>query len=421
MGHIIVDQVSKRFRLYTDRPSSLKETVLSAARRRSRASQFGTEHHRRYDDFWALRDISFEIDEGTTFGMIGHNGSGKSTMLRLISGIYQPTTGTVDVEGRISALLELGAGFHPDLTGRENVYLNASVLGLGRAEIDRVIDDIIEFSGIEEFIDVPVKVYSSGMYVRLGFAVSVHVNPEILLIDEVVAVGDEEFQRKCFEHIYQLRRQGVTIVLVSHSLGLIQTMCDNAAWFDGGRVRSIGSTVDVAADYLRHVNQEEAGELAESGATVDDGGSRRGSGEVRFSDVSILDADGNRTMFAATGDDLIVRMDFDVTERIDSLKFGISFRHEAGQLISLTTTEADGLPIGAVSESGTVTFLVPGLPLYNGQYLLSFYAVTESGDHVYDEIERAFKLTVRGTLPRGKEGIVELGGNWTMTGGGPEA
>ncbi|MCZ7629991.1 MAG: ABC transporter ATP-binding protein [Microthrixaceae bacterium] len=203
--------------MYTDRPSSLKETVLSAARRRSRASQFGTEHHRRYDDFWALRDISFEIDEGTTFGMIGHNGSGKSTMLRLISGIYQPTTGTVDVEGRISALLELGAGFHPDLTGRENVYLNASVLGLGRAEIDRVIDDIIEFSGIEEFIDVPVKVYSSGMYVRLGFAVSVHVNPEILLIDEVVAVGDEEFQRKCFEHIYQLRRQGVTIVLVSHS------------------------------------------------------------------------------------------------------------------------------------------------------------------------------------------------------------
>lgn len=420
MGHIIVDDVSKRFRLYTDRPSSLKETVLNVARR-SRASQFGADHHRRYDDFWALRNVSLDIDEGTTFGLIGHNGSGKSTMLRLISGIYQPTEGAVEVEGRISALLELGAGFHPDLTGRENVYLNASVLGLGRTEIDQVIDDIIDFSGIGEFIDVPVKVYSSGMYVRLGFAVSVHVNPEILLIDEVVAVGDEEFQRKCFEHIYQLRRDGVTIVLVSHSLGLIQTMCDNAAWFDAGRVRSIGSTVDVAADYLRHVNEEEAGEAESQAPPGDDGGSRRGSGEVRFADVSILDDRGNRTMFAATGDDLHIRMAFEVNEPVDSLKFGVSFRHEAGQLITLTTTEADGLQIGKVTEPGVVDFVVPDLPLYNGQYLLSFYAVTESGDKVYDEIERAFKLAVRGTLPRGKEGIVELGGSWSMTGGGPEA
>lgn len=419
MGRIVVDDVSKRFRLYTDRPSSLKETVLSVARRRSRSSQFGTDQHRRFDDFWALRDISLDIAEGTTFGLIGHNGSGKSTMLRLISGIYQPTTGTVSVEGRISALLELGAGFHPDLTGRENVYLNASVLGLGRSEIDRVIDDIIDFSGIGEFIDVPVKVYSSGMYVRLGFAVSVHVNPEILLIDEVVAVGDEEFQRKCFEHIYKLRREGVTIVLVSHSLGLIQTMCDSAAWFDEGRLRAKGTTVDVAAEYLHHVNVEEAGGSGAPGA--DRGGSRRGSGEVHFADITILDEAGNPTMFAATGDDLRIRLDFEVNEPVDSLKFGVSFRHEAGQLISLTTTEADGVLLGRVTEGGTVTFTVPDLPLYNGQYLLSFYAVTESGNHVYDEIERAYKLTVRGTLPRGKEGIVELHGSWTLHGGGPGA
>jgi ABC-2 type transport system ATP-binding protein/lipopolysaccharide transport system ATP-binding protein len=425
VGSIVVDNVSKKFRLYTDRPSSLKETMLQLARRRSRSrsSQFG-EEHRRYEDFWALRDIDLEIPSGTTFGLIGHNGSGKSTMLRMLCGIYQPTTGSISVAGRISALLELGAGFHPDLTGRENVYLNASVLGLGKSEIDAVIDDIIDFSGIGEFIDAPVKVYSSGMYVRLGFAVSVHVNPEILLIDEVVAVGDEEFQRKCFEHIYELRRQGVTIVLVSHSLGLVQTMCDNAAWFDRGRLMAVGRTVDVAAKYLGQVNEQEAENSDDDAPAIpgpDEGGSRRGSGEVRFTDVVVLDDAGNRTMYATTGDTLRIRLDFAVNEPVDGLNFGVSFRHENGLLLSLTTSEADGLTLRDVSEDGTVTFTVPNLPLYNGAYQLSVYAVTRAGDHAYDEIERAFRLNVRGTLPPGKDGVMELGGSWQLNGGGPGA
>ncbi|HNJ70273.1 MAG TPA: ABC transporter ATP-binding protein, partial [Microthrixaceae bacterium] len=189
MSQIVVDDVSKRFRLYTSRANSLKE-------------RFTARRFARYEDFWALRDVSLEIPPATTFGLIGHNGSGKSTLLRCIAGIYQPTSGTVSVDGRISALLELGAGFHPDLTGKENIYLNAAILGLSTKEIDAVFDDIVDFSGIAGFIDAPVKVYSSGMFVRLGFAVAVHVNPEILLIDEVVAVGDEEFQRRCFEHIH---------------------------------------------------------------------------------------------------------------------------------------------------------------------------------------------------------------------------
>ena len=201
MSQIVVDDVSKRFRLYTSRANSLKE-------------RFTARRFARYEDFWALRDVSLEIPPATTFGLIGHNGSGKSTLLRCIAGIYQPTSGTVSVDGRISALLELGAGFHPDLTGKENIYLNAAILGLSTKEIDAVFDDIVDFSGIAGFIDAPVKVYSSGMFVRLGFAVAVHVNPEILLIDEVVAVGDEEFQRRCFEHIHSLRRSGVTIVLL---------------------------------------------------------------------------------------------------------------------------------------------------------------------------------------------------------------
>ena len=222
MSAIVVDGVSKKFRLQTDRAHSLKELVT----RRDRNAGV--------DQFWALRDVSFEIPQGSMFALIGHNGSGKSTLLRCIAGIYRPTEGSVKVDGRISTLLELGAGFHPDLTGRENVYMNATILGMSRSQIDAVFDEIVEFAGIGDFIDSPVKIYSSGMYVRLGFSVAIHVDPEILIIDEVIAVGDEEFQRKCMDHLADLRRRGVTIVVVTHGMGTVETMCDGAAWLDHG-------------------------------------------------------------------------------------------------------------------------------------------------------------------------------------------
>lgn len=201
---ISAQHLSKQYRVHRGRPDSLKEAVVR--RKKNRSSS----------EFWALKEVSLDIKEGSFFGLIGHNGSGKTTLLKLMAGIHNPTSGQLKVNGRVSALLELGSGFHPELSGRENIYLNGAILGLTRREMDLAVDEIIEFSDIGDFIDAPVKILSSGMYVRLGFAVAVHVAPEILLIDEVIAVGDEAFQRKCLEHLYELRRAGTTIVLVSH-------------------------------------------------------------------------------------------------------------------------------------------------------------------------------------------------------------
>lgn len=244
---IEVVEVSKKFRVHRDRPSSIKEALLSWRR------------ERRVEDFWVLRDIDLTIPRGSFFGLIGHNGSGKSTLLRLMAGIHRPTTGEVRVHGRISALLELGSGFHPDLTGRENVYLNGAMLGLSRRQMTAAMDDIIDFSGIGDFIDVPVKVYSSGMYVRLGFAVAVHVDPEILLVDEVIAVGDEEFQRRCMDHMSGLRERGTTIVLVSHSTELVAALCDRVGWLDHGRLVTVGDPDEVTGKYLDNVGQATTG------------------------------------------------------------------------------------------------------------------------------------------------------------------
>lgn len=241
-GAISVHGVSKKFRLERNRPSSIKEAMLRIGKKSDA------------DDFWVLRDIDLEIPPGSFFGLIGHNGSGKSTLLRLMAGIHRPTSGTIESEGRLSALLELGSGFHPDLTGRENVYLNGAMLGLSRKQMAAAMDTIIEFSGIGDFIDEPVKIYSSGMYVRLGFAVSVNVEPEILLVDEVIAVGDEEFQRRCMAHMNMLRDRGTTIVLVSHNRRLMAELCDTIGWLDHGRLMSVGGADEVIADYLAAVD-----------------------------------------------------------------------------------------------------------------------------------------------------------------------
>jgi lipopolysaccharide transport system ATP-binding protein len=241
-GAISVHDVSKKFRLERNRPSSIKEMMLRVGKSRDT------------DDFWVLRDINLDIKPGTFFGFIGHNGSGKSTLLRLMAGIHRPTSGEISSDGRLSALLELGSGFHPDLTGRENVYLNGAMLGLSRKQMASSMDTIIDFSGIGEFIDEPVKIYSSGMYVRLGFAVAVNVEPEILLVDEVIAVGDEEFQRRCMSHMNQLQDNGTTIVLVSHNTGLMVDLCDSLGWLDHGRLVEVGDPAKVVASYLAKVD-----------------------------------------------------------------------------------------------------------------------------------------------------------------------
>lgn len=236
MSAIVVDGVSKRFRLFHERNQTLKSAVMRGRRIIA-------------DEFWAVRDVSFRVEHGETFGLIGRNGSGKSTLLKTLARIYSPDEGRIALDGRVSSMLEVGSGFHPELSGRENIFLNGAILGLSRKQIAARFDEIVDFSGVEQFIDQPVKNYSSGMYVRLGFSVAVHTEPDILIVDEILAVGDGAFREKSRKKFLEFTGQGRTVVLVSHSLDEIREMCQRVAWLDGGRLRQLGPTADVVAAY----------------------------------------------------------------------------------------------------------------------------------------------------------------------------
>lgn len=238
-----VEDLSKKFRMYKERNQTLKSAIM-----RGRASV--------HEDFWALRDITFDVPVGSTFGLIGSNGSGKSTLLKCLAKIYYPTSGTITAYGKLAALLEVGSGFHHELSGRENIYLNGSILGMSRKQIDRKFDEIVDFSGVEQFIDQPVKNYSSGMYVRLGFSVAINVDPDILVVDEVLAVGDAEFQDKCKRKFVDLKKEGKTVILVSHDMTAVKTMCDQVAWLRHGELVTMGPAKPTIAAYYDSLNHE---------------------------------------------------------------------------------------------------------------------------------------------------------------------
>lgn len=417
MSAIVVDDLSKKFRLQTDRASSVKELVT----RRDRSA--GT------DQFWALRHVSFEITEGSMYALIGHNGCGKSTLLRCIAGIYRPTEGSVTASGRISTLLELGAGFHPDLTGRENVYMNATILGMGRRQIDRVFDEIVDFAGVGEFIDSPVKIYSSGMYVRLGFSVAVHVDPEILIIDEVIAVGDETFQRRCFDYLYDLRKRGVTVVVVTHGMNTVQTMCDRALWLDHGVPQMEGPAPKVAQAYLQSVNVAEAdtgvGESEISAETAtqrdDDGvpaitpdGSHWGSGGVRMTSVDVLGADGSPLSVIPQGSPLRVRIGFDAEVEVEDPTFGIAVYSEGGVHVTGTNTRLSNLRTGVIRGSGSVDWVTESLPLVPGNYLMSVAIEDAHSQHTHDRYDMGWRLRVRQNGEQVLHGLVDPGGRWSV-------
>src|ERR1700712_4605718 len=268
-----VDHLTKTFKLHREKVNSLKQLVASRGRRNV------------YEEFVALDDVSFEVREGEVFGVIGHNGSGKSTLLKCMAGILQPNSGSVHVAKRMSALLELGAGFHPELSGRDNVFVNAAILGMGRREIAARFDDIVEFSGLENFIDSPVKTYSSGMYVRLAFAVAINVDPQLLIIDEILAVGDVTFQQKCMEKFVDFRNEGRTIVLVTHAMNSVKDMCDRAIWLTHGKITGEGDPAELV---------EEVDELLLGDRNrTDDGSYRRGSGEAQVERVEIFVGDSD--------------------------------------------------------------------------------------------------------------------------------
>ena len=341
---IEVADVSKRFRVYRDKPTSLKQRVLSS---RSKA-----------EDFWALRDIALDVGEGSTFGLIGHNGSGKTTLLKCVAGILRPTSGTIRQRGRLAALLELGAGFHPELTGRENVYLNASFLGLSRKQTDAAFDDIVAFAELETFIDNEVKFYSSGMLVRLGFAVAVHVDPDVLLIDEVLAVGDEAFQAKCLDRIRAFQREGRTIVLVTHALDTVIEICDRAAMLHHGELHAIGMPADVVRE-MRYVLL---------GVTDPNFVPEEGTREAEIAEVQIVRPNGSSEGAILRGDSLTIVIDVRQNEPLDDLDVDFAVLDGATNHAVLDArTSRAGLDLGRF-EKKRVRFRIEGFPYEPGKY-----------------------------------------------------
>jgi ABC-2 type transport system ATP-binding protein len=340
-----VADVSKKFRLYRERPTSLKARVIHS---RMRA-----------EDFWALHDVSFLVPEGSSLGLIGHNGSGKTTLLKIVAGILRPTSGVVRQRGRLAALLELGAGFHPELTGRENVYLNASFLGLSRRETDAAYEAIVAFAELEDFMDNQVKFYSSGMLVRLGFAVAVHVDPEVLLIDEVLAVGDEAFQAKCLDRIGQFQRDGRTIVLVTHALDTVTQICDRAVMLHHGEVHAAGAPADVVRE-MRHVllGTTDPGFVPEEGTR-----------QAEIASVELIWGSGASEIALRRGDGLTVQVDVRTNEPVADLDVDFQILDGATNHSVLDArTSSHGIAITRFDGKKRVRFRIGSFPYAAGKY-----------------------------------------------------
>jgi ABC-type polysaccharide/polyol phosphate transport system ATPase subunit len=395
---IVVDGVSKKFRIHKERADSLKERITSKRRAN-------------HEDFWALKDVSLVVPKGSVYGLVGHNGSGKSSLLRIMANIHRPTTGTVTTHGRISALLELGAGFHPDLTGRENIYLNAAILGLSKAETDGLYDKIVEFSGLREFIDTPVKHFSSGMYVRLGFSVAVHVEPQILLVDEVIAVGDEEFQRRCFEHLNKLRRKGVTIVIVTHGLGFVQTLCDEATWLDHGVMKAQGKASEVVQEYLGKVNRDEVVRIEHEVAEGRDWSVPKGT-TASIEAFELLDDDGEHLAVGTSMEPITFRLRWKANEPIEAPLLSFAIKTESGTpLANPTMFVSDEPSVPVYLGEGYADYRIDQLLLAPGTYFVNAAIHDCHAMTVFDRVDDIVTLRVQ---PGGKivRGMVEMGGGW---------
>lgn len=373
---IRVHEVSKRFRMNANK--SLKEHLVDFRRTRAHAKEF-----------WALRDIGFDVMPGTTMGLIGHNGSGKSTLLKTVGGILQPDTGFVERRGRLAALLELGAGFHGDLTGRENIFLNAAILGLPRKQVERYFDAIVDFSGIEEFLDTQVKFYSSGMYVRLAFSVAIHVEPEILLIDEVLAVGDEAFQRKCLNRIKAFQREGRTIVLVTHGLDLARELCDRVILLDHGRMQFDGDPVAAVRQIRATFEAQDADALYDR--EMPDAES--GIGSMTISDVRILAESGEPMTVTRPGRPLVVEFTVTSPQEISGWVAGIAIENQFDQLCFGSNTKLMSQALEPVQGRRTVRFRFPHLGLAEGNYHITLAVHPETGPE-YHRLSRVGRFRV---------------------------
>ncbi len=388
-----VEHVSKKFRLFKEKNNSLKATIMRGRRVVA-------------EDFWAVRDVSFEVARGEAFGLIGENGSGKSTMLKCLTRIYRPESGRIAINGKVSALLELGAGFHPELTGRENVFLNGAILGLTQKELRRRFDGIVEFAGIGKFIDEPVKNYSSGMYVRLGFSVAINVDPEVLLVDEVLAVGDENFQRRCNEQFADLKAQGCTIVLVSHAMTSVQNMCDRVAWMEHGRVREIGDTRDVIEHYT--------GSVQVGRETDGSGHPRWGSGEGQVSRVELLDEAGRRVDRLVSGAPATIRIHYEMHEPVAQPVFACYLATITGQPVSAPNTRAEGCVPDKLDGLGHVDLRLDEVRLLPGTYDLTPVLSDLTMMKVFDQRQNLLRFDVeRGSIHE-EWGVTTLSPRWEI-------
>jgi ABC-type polysaccharide/polyol phosphate transport system ATPase subunit len=389
-GAIVAEGVSRRFRVYPQRNVTLKEAIL---RRR----------HLRREEIWALRDVSLAVEPGEAVGVIGRNGSGKTTLLRLIGGIFAPTSGRLEVAGEVGSLLGLGAGFHPDFTGRENVYMNGAVHGLKRSYVRERLDEIVAFAELEEFFDVPVRTYSSGMYMRLGFAVATHLDPDILLLDEVFAVGDEAFQRKCFGKILELRERGRTILFVSHAAPAVERVCERAILLTGGRVAQDGSAREVIKHYQRLLAAEEASEQRHTW----------GTGEATVVGVRLEGSDGEERRQFLSGGPLVVRLSIELSPGVAPPRVAVEFRDANSGLLGASEATAEEL---GWHEGGSreVCFEVPRLPLSDGLFRLSVALGAPNSTRQYHRLDPAAEFTVY--PDEHSRGWFRFEGDWSLVG-----
>lgn len=393
-----IKDLSKKYRLYSGKKyRTVKDLFVRGIFKRGTKGLSGL-----IDSFWALTDINLDVPEGKMLGIIGSNGSGKSTLLKIVAGILKPTKGVVLTKGRISALIELGAGFHPEFSGRENIFINGIVLGLSKKEIKERFDDIVSFAGLEDFIDNPVKTYSSGMYMRLGFSIAVSVEPDILLIDEILAVGDEAFQHKCVSRINDFKRQGKTILFVSHDLGVVERLCDEVAWLDDGVLKSHGQGRMVVDQYLEHVSQEEEKAYAEEQKVRNreagvDSSRRWGSKEVEIYSVKLLDKGGKERYVYEPGESAVIELRYLARKRISDPVFGIGIFRSDGICCYGSNTAIDGLSIPYVEGEGAIKVYLNSIDLIEGDYYLDV-ATHDRNGYPYDYHSRLYTFAVRSRI-----------------------
>ena len=371
---IEVQGIGKSFRRYRARPGSLKQRI--------------TNFRVKAEAFWALRDITFDVAPGSTVGLIGPNGSGKTTLLKIIAGILRPTEGRVVTRGRVAALLELGAGFHPELTGRENVYLNASILGLSRRETDAAFDAIVAFSELEDFIDSQVKFYSSGMFVRLGFSVAVHVDPQILLVDEVLAVGDEGFQRKCLERIEQFQRDGRTIVFVTHAADLVRRICDDAVVLSRGRIHARGEPDHIVREFRALMLRQELPYAREEGTR-----------EIEIVSAALVREDGTSADVVMTGEGVILQVDLKAHRPVDDPVVAFALHDGNNQFVFGTNTDWRGKRFRPFEGKKRIRFHLRSLPFVDGQYWVTVGVHSRDATRTYHALEQRFTFG----MERGEE------------------